>query len=165
MLQRAQRLKVAPHGLGNTPAQGIDGKGVANRNLEQVGDPEIPQIIQVQIVSRIDTEAAGGRCRSRFLKLREYGVKIASFMSSGVALGIELDSVGAQEDPGIDLMALDEVLEELGRLNERHRRVVELRFFGGLSVEETAHVLEVSPQTVRSDWRMARAWLRQRLDR
>jgi RNA polymerase sigma factor (sigma-70 family) len=62
-------------------------------------------------------------------------------------------------------MALDEVLEELGRLNERHGRVVELRFFGGLSVEETAHVLDVSPQTVRSDWRMARAWLRQRLER
>ncbi len=75
------------------------------------------------------------------------------------------DSVGASEDPDIDLMALDEVLEELGRLNERHGTVVELRFFGGLSVDETAHVLEVSPQTVRSDWRMARAWLRQRLDR
>jgi RNA polymerase sigma factor (TIGR02999 family) len=75
------------------------------------------------------------------------------------------DSVGASEDPDIDLMALDEVLEELGRLNERHGTVVELRFFGGLSVDETAHVLEVSPQTVRSDWRMARAWLRQRLGR
>ncbi|MHC4093822.1 MAG: sigma-70 family RNA polymerase sigma factor [Planctomycetota bacterium] len=75
------------------------------------------------------------------------------------------DSVGALEDPEIDLIALDEVLQELGRLNERHGKVVELRFFGGLSVEETAHVLEVSPQTVRSDWRMARAWLRQRLER
>ncbi len=75
------------------------------------------------------------------------------------------DSVGALEDPDIDLMALDEVLEELGRLNERHGKVVELRFFGGLSVEETAHVLEVTPRTVRSDWRMARTWMRQRLER
>jgi RNA polymerase sigma-70 factor (ECF subfamily) len=76
-----------------------------------------------------------------------------------------VDPVGATEDSDIDLLALDEVLEELGKLQDRHRRVVELRFFGGLSVEETAHVLDVSPQTVRSDWRMARAWLRQRLDR
>jgi RNA polymerase sigma factor (TIGR02999 family) len=84
----------------------------------------------------------------------------------GAARKISLsDSVNAAEDPDIDLMALDEVLEELGRLNERHRRVVELRFFGGLSVKETAHVLEVAPQTVKSDWRMARTWLRQRLDR
>jgi RNA polymerase sigma factor (TIGR02999 family) len=84
----------------------------------------------------------------------------------GAARKVSLtDSVGATEAPDIDLMALDEALEELGRLNERHGKVVELRFFGGLSVEETAHVLEVSPQTVRSDWRMARAWLRQRLGR
>ena len=62
-------------------------------------------------------------------------------------------------------MDLDEALDQLGELNERHRKVVELRFFGGLSVDETAHVLEVSPQTVGSDWRMTRAWLRQRLDR
>jgi RNA polymerase sigma factor (TIGR02999 family) len=72
------------------------------------------------------------------------------------------DSVGASGGPDIELLSLDAALE---RLNERHRRVVELRFFGGLSVDETAHVLEVSPQMVRSDWRMARAWLRQRLDR
>ncbi len=63
----------------------------------------------------------------------------------------------------LDLLALDEALEELGRLNERHRRAVELRFFGGLSVDETAHVLGVSPQTVKLDWRVARAWLRERL--
>ena len=75
------------------------------------------------------------------------------------------DSVGATEGPDIDLLSLDAALDELGRLNERHRKVVELRFFGGLNIDETAQVLEVSPQTVRSDWRIARAWLRQRLDR
>jgi RNA polymerase sigma-70 factor (ECF subfamily) len=82
----------------------------------------------------------------------------------GVARKVSLvDSVGALKNSDIDLMALDEVLKELGRLNERHAKLVELRFFGGLSVEETAHVLEVSPRTVRSDWRMARAWLQRRL--
>ena len=75
------------------------------------------------------------------------------------------DSVGASEGPDIELLCLDAALDELGRLKERHRKVVELRFFGGLNIEETAQVLEVSPQTVRSDWRIARAWLRQHLDR
>ena len=54
-------------------------------------------------------------------------------------------------------------LEKLAELNERHHKAIELRFFGGLSVEETAHVLGVSPQTVHADWRMARAWLRRRI--
>jgi len=75
------------------------------------------------------------------------------------------DAPEPAETHEIDLLDLDTALEELGRLNDRHRRVVELRFFGGLSVDETAHVLEVSPQTAGTDWRMARAWLRQRLDR
>ena len=75
------------------------------------------------------------------------------------------DATGPPEAHPIDLLDLDEALDQLGELNERHRKVVELRFFGGLSVDEAAHVLEVSPQTVGSDWRMARAWLRQHLDR
>ncbi len=75
------------------------------------------------------------------------------------------DSIGACEQEQVDLLALDEALNELSALNERHGKVVELRFFGGLSIDETAHILDVSPQTVRSDWRMARAWLREFLDR
>lgn len=73
------------------------------------------------------------------------------------------DSVRAPSEGDIDVLALDEALEELNRLNERHRKVVELRFFGGLTVDETAHALDVSPQTVRTDWYTARAWLRVRL--
>ena len=73
------------------------------------------------------------------------------------------EAMGASDDTAIDMLALDEALEKLGRLNDRHRKVVELRFFGGLSVDETAHVLCVSPRSVGSDWQMARAWLRQRL--
>ncbi len=75
------------------------------------------------------------------------------------------DSIGASEEEQVDLLALDEALNELSALNERHSKIVELRFFGGLSIDETAHILDVSPQTVRSDWRMVRAWLRQFLDR
>jgi RNA polymerase sigma-70 factor (ECF subfamily) len=60
-----------------------------------------------------------------------------------------------------DLVALDEALTELKELDSRKSRVVELRYFGGLSIEETAQVLQVSPMTVRRDWRSAKAWLYQ----
>jgi RNA polymerase sigma-70 factor (ECF subfamily) len=58
-----------------------------------------------------------------------------------------------------ELVALDEALDELARLDARKGRVVELRYFGGLSLEETADVLEISVMTVRRDWRAAKAWL------
>lgn len=58
-----------------------------------------------------------------------------------------------------ELVALDEALQNLSVLDERKGRVVELRYFGGLSVEETAEVLKVSPQTVMRDWRFAKTWL------
>jgi RNA polymerase sigma factor (TIGR02999 family) len=60
---------------------------------------------------------------------------------------------------GIGLLALDEALDSLSRIDARKGRVVELRYFGGLSVEETAEFLRISPETVKRDWRMARAWL------
>jgi RNA polymerase sigma factor (TIGR02999 family) len=58
-----------------------------------------------------------------------------------------------------DLVSLNDALEALIRVDERKGRVIELRFFGGLSVEETAEVLKVSPDTVMRDWRLAKAWL------
>jgi RNA polymerase sigma factor (TIGR02999 family) len=58
-----------------------------------------------------------------------------------------------------ELIALDDALNELARVDARRARVIELRFFGGLSVEETAEVIQVSPDTVMRDWRLARAWL------
>ena len=64
----------------------------------------------------------------------------------------------------VDVMALDEAMRELAELDERKARVVELRFFGGLSVDEVASVLGVSRRTVESDWYFARAWLQSQLD-
>ena len=58
-----------------------------------------------------------------------------------------------------DLIALDDALNALSAIDPRKSQVVELRFFGGLSVEETAEVLKVSPETVKRDWRLARVWL------
>jgi RNA polymerase sigma factor (TIGR02999 family) len=62
-------------------------------------------------------------------------------------------------EPGGDLVALDTALDALGRIDPRKMQVVEMRFFGGLSVEETAEVLKVSTVTVKRDWRGAKAWL------
>jgi len=59
----------------------------------------------------------------------------------------------------MDLVALDDALKALATLDERQSRIVELRFFGGLSIEDTARVLEVSPATVKREWSTARAWL------
>jgi RNA polymerase sigma factor (TIGR02999 family) len=66
---------------------------------------------------------------------------------------------------GRDLVALDEALNALAELDDRQSRVVELRFFGGLSLEEVAEVLKVSVGTVRRDWSLARAWLHRELNR
>jgi RNA polymerase sigma factor (TIGR02999 family) len=74
----------------------------------------------------------------------------------------ELLSVPAKAEV---LVALDEALSALATFDERRSRVVELRFFGGLSVEETAAVLKISPETVMRDWKLARTWLRRELQR
>lgn len=66
--------------------------------------------------------------------------------------------------PEIDLLALHEALEELRALDTQQERIVELRFFGGLSIEETAEVLGIGHATVERDWKMARAWLRRKLE-
>jgi RNA polymerase sigma factor (TIGR02999 family) len=63
----------------------------------------------------------------------------------------------------LDVVALDEALERLARIDEQQSRVVELRFFSGLSVEETAEVLGISKATVKRDWSMAKAWLHREL--
>jgi len=67
-------------------------------------------------------------------------------------------------DPALDVVALDRALEALAKVDERKSRVIELRFFGGLSVEETAEVLHVSPDTVKRDWRLAKLWLLRELE-
>lgn len=69
----------------------------------------------------------------------------------------------ADSDAAFTLCALDDALESLARIDSRRAKVIELRFFGGLSVEETANVLQVSTQTVLRDWRLARAWLAREL--
>jgi RNA polymerase sigma factor (TIGR02999 family) len=69
------------------------------------------------------------------------------------------DAEAMSPERAAELLALDEALDELAKIDERRSKVVELRYFGGLSIEETAEVLKVKPITVSRDWRWAKAWL------
>jgi RNA polymerase sigma factor (TIGR02999 family) len=73
------------------------------------------------------------------------------------------EAIGVPEKREVDLLALDQALKGLAVLDPQQGRIVELRFFGGLSIDETAEVLHISPATVKRDWVMAKAWLYQNL--
>jgi RNA polymerase sigma factor (TIGR02999 family) len=75
------------------------------------------------------------------------------------------EALAVSTQPSADLIALDEALKTLATFDERKSTIVELRFFGGLSVDETAEVLKVSPTTVMRDWGLAKAWLLRELDK
>jgi RNA polymerase sigma factor (TIGR02999 family) len=74
------------------------------------------------------------------------------------------DALAAGEDRSIDLLALDEALERLAAIDPEQARLVELRFFGGLTVEETAEAMDISPATVKRHWTIAKAWLTRELE-
>jgi RNA polymerase sigma-70 factor, ECF subfamily len=105
--------------------------------------------LAAQTIRRILLDHARRRRRVK----RDHGVRVT------------LDeSVGQEAPDSLDLIALDDALAQLGELSPRQAQVVELRFFGGLEVEEAADVLGISPATVKRDWTFARAFLLQTLD-
>src|SRR6185436_10373347 len=75
------------------------------------------------------------------------------------------DTLAVQSQPSIDLVALDEALTALADIDPQQARIVELRFFGGLTVEEAAEALGISPATVKRHWSVARAWLKRELSK
>src|SRR6516225_6759001 len=82
----------------------------------------------------------------------------------GAALHVSFDeALAVSQEQDAEIVAIDEALIGLAAVDARKSQVVELRFFGGLSVQETAEVLKVSPETVKRDWRLAKAWLRREL--
>jgi RNA polymerase sigma factor (TIGR02999 family) len=84
----------------------------------------------------------------------------------GGAIQVSLsEALDTPSESGVEIVALDDALKDLERLDPRQSRVVELRFFGGLDLEETAEVLNVSVGTVRRDWSLAQAWLYRELSR
>jgi RNA polymerase sigma factor (TIGR02999 family) len=110
-----------------------------------------------QIMRRILVEAARKRASAK------RGGRVTHVEHS---TGIDFDRLPtAGSDRATDLCALDDALNSLSRMDPRRAQVIELRFFGGLTVEETAGVLNISPQTVMRDWKLARAWLSRELRR
>ena len=106
--------------------------------------------------------ASASRAMRRILV--DYAVaRRAQKRGGGVAAEPLDDAVAMAVERGDDLLALDEALERLAAVSERSARVVECRFFGGMSVEETAEALGTSPATVKRDWTTARAWLNREL--
>lgn len=84
----------------------------------------------------------------------------------GGACKLTLDDLDAEPQPtDVDLIALDDALQDLAKIDPQQSRVVELRFFGGLSIEDTSEVLGISSSTVKRDWNTARVWLFRELDR
>lgn len=78
---------------------------------------------------------------------------------SGYKLSLD-EAAGVSREPDMDLVALDDALNTLAAIDPQQSRIVELRFFGGLTIEETAQVLGISPATVKREWTVAKAWLR-----
>ena len=101
------------------------------------------------VCARIMRRILVDHARARTYQKRGGGARLVTFD----------ESLAVSAEPAHDYVALDEALSALGRFDERKSRVVELRFFGGLSVDETASVLHVSCDTVHRDWRLAKAWL------
>lgn len=82
----------------------------------------------------------------------------------GGAQKLSLDeAMGVPDQQGVELTALDEALNKLETIDPRQSRIIELRYFGGLSIEATAEVLGISPATVKREWSMARAWLHRQI--
>ena len=75
------------------------------------------------------------------------------------------ESIAFESPKGVDLVAVDDALERLSKIDQQQGRIVELRFFGGLTIEGTADILGISTSTVSRDWTLARAWLRRELSR
>jgi RNA polymerase sigma factor (TIGR02999 family) len=100
------------------------------------------------VAARLMREILVDHARSRRAAKRDYRCKIT--LDRAVALPQKRD---------VDLLALDDALDELSRLDPRQGRIVELRFFGGLSIDETSEIMGISPATVKREWTTARAWL------
>lgn len=88
----------------------------------------------------------------------------AAKRDGGIALELN-DAIAFRKTRSLDLLALDEALDGLSRMDPQQCRVVELRFFAGLSIEETSRALGISPATVKRDWSTAKAWLHHEISR
>jgi RNA polymerase sigma factor (TIGR02999 family) len=137
---------------------------ISQRNVSWQGRAQFIGLA-AQLMRRILIDHARGRRRAK----RGGGVTPVSLDQTGVILGsgdeegARIEALEFAQDPSVDLSAIDSALARLEALDPKQGRIVELRFFGGLSIEETAGVVGVSPATVKREWALARAWLHREL--
>jgi RNA polymerase sigma factor (TIGR02999 family) len=103
----------------------------------------------VGIAARLMRRVLVDHARTRDYKKRGAGAQRVTLV----------EDLAVSQPPDVDVLALDRALDALATVDERKARVVELRYFGGLTVEEAAEVLKVSPDTIKRDWRLAKLWL------
>jgi RNA polymerase sigma factor (TIGR02999 family) len=158
-----------------TPLVHTELQQIARRCVQ--GEQANPRLEATELVNEaymrlVDTRHMNWQNRAHFLAMaarlmRRILVDLARARRArkrgGGALQISLNDALLTSEKGQDLVALDDALLALTKLDERKSQVIELRFFGGLTVEETAEVLRVSPETVMRDWKLGRAWLRRAL--
>lgn len=122
----------------------------------------------------VDTTQSNWRNRTHFFAacsnlmrriLVDWARSRQALKRGGEAQPLQLEEALVVSEPGADLVALDDAVTALAALDRRKAQVVEMRFFGGLSVEETAEVLKTSPETVMRDWKFAKSWLRRELSK
>src|SRR5215216_2995404 len=121
----------------------------------------------------IDTKNVGWKDRTHFFAVAAQAMRQILIdharshryaKRGGGAIKVELDEATAvAREQAADLIALDDALKTLAAMDPRKSQIVELRFFGGLSIEETAEALKISSPTVQREWRMAKAWLQNQL--
>lgn len=153
-------------------------RGIADRRLGMENRPHTLQstaLVHEAYVRLIDQNRVQWRNRSHFFAvaaclirrvLLDHARRRLAEKRGGQAARIALeDQIACTPGPDVDLIALDQALEALAELDPAQAQVVELRFFAGLTLEETAEALGISTATVKRDWVTARAWLYDRLSR
>ena len=148
-----QFRRIARQYLGRRPGESLESAALANEvYLKLIGAGAI------QCENRTHFLALSAQMTRRILA--DHARRRRSTKRGGDAVQVPLDEVLLQaEAAGIDVVALDSALQTLGQIDGRKSRLVELRYFAGLSLEESAEVLGVSPETAKRDWKLARAWL------
>ena len=148
-------------------------RGIAARQLqhERAGHTLNPTVLVHELYLRlVDQRRANWQNRAQFFGIAAHLMRRIlvdhararrAEKRGGSAVFVTLSDAASRSDDGqtADVMAIDEALERLATLDPDQVRIIELRFFAGLTVEETAQVLDRSPRTVKREWRLARAWL------
>jgi len=151
---------------------------MAKRHMDRQGPGHTLQttaLIHEAFLRLVDQKEAHWQNRAHFFAvaaramrhiLVDYARARHAAKRGGEALVVSLDEAAVASDERVaEMVALDDALDSLAAVDRRKCQVVELRYFGGLSVEETAEVLKVSPETVARDWRLARTWLLRELSK